>query len=93
MRQLVKVRLQTLLTALAVGLGVIGLALVLGGMSGAGKDCGTPETGACCRKIRHGAPSDKGVFTCTCTVGVPCPPKGSPTGECCTNTCSDGVCQ
>ena len=96
MRQLIKVRLQTLLTALAVALGAIGLALVAGGMGGPGGDCGTPETGACCSKVKHGTP--KGAPTdwqCSCTVGVACPPKGSSMSDCCTSaqTCIDDVCQ
>ncbi len=91
MRKLVKVRLQTVLTGLAIALGVIGMALMLGGMGPGGGSCGTPETGACCERTRHGAP--KGEFACSCTVGVPCPATGSSHAECCTTTCSGGVCQ
>ena len=89
-----KVRLQTALAALVMALGVIGLALVAGGMGGPVTDCGTPETGACCSKVKHGAP--KGAPTdwqCSCTVGVACPPRGSANAECCTTTCGNGVCQ
>ena len=80
---------QTVLMLLVVVLGVAGLALVAGGMSGT--DCGTPETGACCQRIKHGAP--KGEVSCRCDVGVPCPPTGKMQAECCLNGCSNGVCQ
>jgi hypothetical protein len=85
---------QTVLMLLVVVLGVAGLALVAGGIGKGGEDCvGTPETGACCYRLKHGAP--KGEVVCNCDVGVPCPPRGSMQAECCPSgsTCSNGVCQ
>jgi hypothetical protein len=73
---------QTVLMLLVVVLGVAGLALVAGGAGKGGEDCvGTPETGACCYRQKHGA--SKGGFVCHCDIGVPCPRGGTMQAECC----------